>query len=180
MTVIDMEKLAREYADDRRAVRRCAVEHGISIQAVYYHMNRNGIKRRSGRDATVGTQARENNPNWKGGTTVRKDGYVLEYVAGRQVFQHRLVAERMIGRALLETECVHHINGCKSDNRPENLQVMQTHAEHMKEHCDPRTMSERGKLGCAIRWGTAALKAQLSTRTNEQDDARNLSGVSSE
>lgn len=32
----------------------------------------------------------------------------------------------------------------------------------------------------AIALCIAALKAQLSTRTNEQDDARNLSGVSSE
>lgn len=32
----------------------------------------------------------------------------------------------------------------------------------------------------ALALSAAALKAQLSTRTNEQDDARNLSGVSSE
>jgi len=37
---------------------------------------------------------------------------------------------------------------------------------------------EGGSLAIAL--CIAALKAQLSTRTNEQDDARNLSGVSSE
>lgn len=38
----------------------------------------------------------------------------------------------------------------------------------------------RGVGTPAVAMCIAALKAQLSTRTNEQDDARNLSGVSSE
>lgn len=37
-----------------------------------------------------------------------------------------------------------------------------------------------GAVNAALALCIAALKAQLSTRTNEQDDARNLSGVSSE
>ena len=37
--------------------------------------------------------------------------------------QHRLVVERKIGRYLLPTERVHHKNGKRDDNRPENLEL---------------------------------------------------------
>jgi transposase-like protein len=40
------------------------------------------------------------------------------------VMAHRLVMETKLGRYLTPDEVVHHINGITTDNRPENLQVM--------------------------------------------------------
>jgi hypothetical protein len=53
------------------------------------------------------------------------------------VFEHILVAEATLGRPITRKEEVHHINSVKTDNRPENLQVL-TASAHAKLHAKQR------------------------------------------
>jgi len=47
------------------------------------------------------------------------------------VYEHRLIMEGIIGRHLKKDEHIHHINGKRWDNSPENLQIMSP-SEHSK------------------------------------------------
>jgi len=77
---------------------------------------------------------------WKYKEQIDKDGYVRvygklhPYSEGRLMIpKHVILMELKIGRRLLPTECVHHINGVRTDNQIENLQLM-TKSEHSKLH----------------------------------------------
>lgn len=65
-------------------------------------------------------------------------GYVTVNV-GKNTKQreHRIIAERALGRPFRRLEVVHHINEDRSDNRPENLLIC-THKYHLALHARMR------------------------------------------
>lgn len=50
--------------------------------------------------------------------------------------EHRVVAEKMLGRKLKKGGVVHHVDGNKRNNNPENLMVFDSQREHAKWHAD--------------------------------------------
>jgi hypothetical protein len=67
--------------------------------------------------------------NWKGGY-ISPAGYRIISRKGKSLlYEHRVVAEEMLGRPLEHDEVVHHIDGNRSNNSPDNLVVMKR-----KEH----------------------------------------------
>lgn len=78
-----------------------------------------------------------NGLNGYGHTKTHNRGYVLGYAPRHPnahkdgyVMEHTLVMEMSLGRYLDPNEVVHHINRIRSDNRIENLVLMDS-----KEHC---------------------------------------------
>lgn len=53
----------------------------------------------------------------------QKSGYVIRGRNGTTELQHRVVMEEILGRKLKSYENVHHKNGVRDDNRPENLEI---------------------------------------------------------
>ena len=69
-----------------------------------------------------------------------KNGY-LRYCDSNYLV-HRRAMEKKLGRRLERREIVHHINGNKLDNRPENLELL-TAKEHYKRHVVPILQERR-------------------------------------
>jgi hypothetical protein len=92
-------------------------------------------------DRSVAPNMRERNPNWKGGRHVAPNGYVKVLAPDHRladskgyVYEHRLVAEKKLARALRSGEQVHHRNGDRTDNREDNIHVFRSRAHHHVEH----------------------------------------------
>lgn len=69
-----------------------------------------------------------------GGVSLKPNGY-LEYTRGPNKGRgvHVVAMEERLGRALLDDECVHHIDGDKTHNEDNNLALL-TRSGHMRLH----------------------------------------------
>lgn len=142
-----VEEAARLYREGESTV-TLAERYGVNKTTMFRFLQTLGVVMRTRSDAALlafqrGRRKAKTGPDnhaWEGGRARHSKGYQLVQMWGHHladchgyVLEHRLVAERMIGRPLAIGEDVHHRNGDKTDNRPENLSVL-TRNEHMALH----------------------------------------------
>lgn len=81
------------------------------------------------------------NPMWKGGRFVNTFGYVL--ILNREhpradhmgyVREHLIVAEKAVGHYLPSPICIHHVDGNRQNNSPQNLVICPNNGYHRLLH----------------------------------------------
>lgn len=127
----DYDRAAALYLQGA-SLSQVANEVGATAEVVRKALDRMGIDRRA-----RGAQPGSANHQFVGGVRARADGYLIQRGSRAKQLEHRVIAERALGRPLKADEVVHHINCNRNDNRPENLLIC-TQAYHMALHARMR------------------------------------------
>ena len=109
------------------------------------------------------------------GNLISSHGYVLVHnkthprsFGSGYVYEHILVAEKMLGRFLKKQEIVHHKDGDKKNNKPSNLVVCKNIAEHKLLHRKNKDMRKPNEknifIECACGCGGKMRKYDSSGR----------------
>lgn len=99
-----------------------------------FYVRPSHVERGNGKFCSRACYELDRNPNWPK-RAPHSAGYLWRFdpQTGGRVYEHRQVMEQHLGRKLDRYEMVHHINGIVTDNRIENLMVV-NHVEHAVYH----------------------------------------------
>ena len=108
--------------------------------------------------------------NFKGGY-IGRNGYRYLSIMGKIIMEHRHVMEQILERPLTKNEVVHHIDGNRLNNAPENLVVM-TRQEHDKNKDGTRAYfhtgidcEEAAKVLFELGWNKSKIERALRIHT---------------
>lgn len=134
---------------------------GKTPYAIYKKAYKLGLRKTPEIEFLNRSEARkgEKGANWKGGISTTKKGYRLVLCPEHPradtrgyVMEHILVWERETGLSVPLNCCIHHLNGDKTDNRIQNLCLMQHTAHTVFHHTGAKRSQEtKDKISKAMR-----------------------------
>lgn len=142
--ILQRENIVAMYASGL-STKEIGTKVGLTAGAVYSLLKHRGVKLRTVKESLrlryPNGRRGPRSGNWKGGRRKHGSGYIQIFKPDHPnvgnsgyIMEHRLVMEEHLGRYIKPTEYVHHINGEKSDNRLENLELMPHRAAHVRTH----------------------------------------------
>lgn len=148
----DIEKLKKLYPYVKNAViAKVLNRSSISVDKKAFRL---GLKKDSEVLSAMRSLDREGDKSssWKGGRKITSKGYVLvldknnpDSAKSGYIMEHRKVMSEHLGRRLKKDEAVHHINGNKSDNRIENLELTNWSEHTIHHHTGSKRSAETRK-----------------------------------
>jgi hypothetical protein len=143
--VISKQELAKLYSS--KSITQIAKEYSVSTASVWKALQRHYIVIRSKSDGLKNnwelhrSHKPEDQPNYKNGSFNDGKGYIrvlcpnhphaIKYNGKpKYVLEHVLVWEKANNKPLLKGYIIHHLNGVRSDNRPENLVAVSSKKDH--------------------------------------------------
>lgn len=181
--ITDLE-LRKLYYGQNMDCRQIASLYHVSMPTILNRMKYLGIQRRSASESRkISYKVRkptksENSPNWKGGRHYDKThGYITivlptthplyKEIGNHKLVEHRLVMMEHLGRILLNSEQVHHINGVKTDNRIDNLELISPENHSLKSMlCSKCELRKEIRL---LRWELKQLREQLQYKFSNEN-----------
>ncbi len=170
-STIDPEQLRQMIEVEKLTQRQIAAKLGYCLSAI-----ERACKRLSLETQRTGPRSGERHTNWKGGRVkVGRYWYVFDPenpMATRRgyVAEHRKAVSDAIGRPLLPTEAVHHIDANPENNELSNLELFQSNALHLRHELSGRVPNwtpeglkrmEAGVLKSSIRRSSKARAAKM-------------------
>lgn len=138
----DPEWLREKYIGEGMTLTEMAEEAGVAHESVIiHHMDKHGIERRTAgdylrKDPGVKNAKHDNHDQIRFGVNGTTHYYDI----------HRIVAIGEFGLDAVGGSIVHHKNGIPWDNRPGNLELIDSQSEHAKMHAEERERDDNGRF----------------------------------
>jgi hypothetical protein len=121
------DEIVRLYKEDKMSSPKLAKIYNTNFKMILDLLKKEGVVIRKAAPYLFGAD----NHTWKGGRILNGEGYSMIKTEGHPrandggyVFEHILIWEKVHNKYLPKGYVVHHLNGVKTDNRPENLVAM--------------------------------------------------------
>lgn len=173
----ELEARLRAAMAERLRDREICARLGVSKDWVERARKRLGIPRIPQSERVAGS----NNPAYRGGARVLVAGYWYVYAPNHpnrtkqnRMAEHRLVMEAKLGRLLERREVVHHMNGDRKDNRPENLGVFSSNTDHLRHELTGRVPNWTPEGWARMQEGTQRAARNRRAKANERRRLRSI------